>query len=176
MNVSYKDINTKDAATMLKLHPSTVSGWCQRGVINFMDVSEKGSTVPRYRIPQDEINYIRGLIKKYGTLKKAMLFYKKDHWKDNMEQANKKQWEEPDIVEIKNPFEKGMKPEFIEVEDEKPAEEELTKKPTKFDIDKVTKTILYIQDIKERLEDLEAERNQLINELNECKKEVMEVL
>lgn len=35
-------------------------------------------------------------------------------------------------------------------------------------------TISYIQDIKERLEDIEAEKNQLLNELESMKKELME--
>lgn len=39
--------------------------------------------------------------------------------------------------------------------------------------DEIARTIIYIQDIKERLEDLEAERNQLVNELETMRNEVL---
>ena len=43
----------------------------------------------------------------------------------------------------------------------------------KFNKEEFVVTVDYIQDIKERLEDLEAEKNQLLNELESLRKEVM---
>ena len=40
----------------------------------------------------------------------------------------------------------------------------------------MAKTILYIRDIKERLEDLEAEKNQLLKELEDLRNEVLEYI
>lgn len=45
-----------------------------------------------------------------------------------------------------------------------------------FDADKFINQMLRIQDIKERLDNLEAERNQLVNELAMIKKEMIEVI
>lgn len=46
----------------------------------------------------------------------------------------------------------------------------------KFDADKVMDKILKLQDLKEQLENLEAERNQVMNEIEALRKEVMEVI
>ena len=54
--------------------------------------------------------------------------------------------------------------------------ENLPTRRKRIDPDDILKTIMYIQDINDRLEDLEAEKNQLINEREACKKEVMEAM
>lgn len=77
MNVSYKELNTVDVAKALKLDKTTVSAWCRKGYINFIDVSEPGSSKPRYQIPQWEFDRIQKLIRKFGK-RNWMLYNAKD--------------------------------------------------------------------------------------------------
>lgn len=182
MNVSYKELNTVDVAKALKMDKTTIGAWCRKGYINFIDVSEPGSSKPRYQIPQWEFDRIQKLIRKFGK-RKWMLYNAKDKERAAQEHMTKveKVEENPDdqakqmlnaIAEGKTDYMFIDKPE-LEPIPLKTAEE---KEKPKFDADKIMNTILYIQEIKERLNDLEAEKNQLMAELEQCRKEVIDVI
>ena len=174
MNVSYKDINAIDAARMLGVDKTTVQGWCRNEIINFIDVSEPGSKRARYLIRESEVDYIKKLIKKHGV-RKAMFFYKKDH-DQKIKEAKKV---ESGVGNI--PWYMDVDTEAIENEVNKelciPVEEPKEKAAhIKLDADKIATTIMYIQDIKERIEDCKAELNQLQNEYEQLKKEISDVV
>ncbi len=157
MNVKFEDLNCEDVGKMLKLDKSTISAWCRKGYINFQDVSEPGSKRPRYLIPQWEFDRVSKLIRKYG--KRNWILYNADSKDD----AAAKYWIEQNVL-LPQPEETFVEP----VVEESPKEEV----KSGFDPDKAMKTLLDIQDIKERLEDLEAERNQLLGELKLMKEEI----
>ena len=176
MNVSYEYMNVEDAARILKRDKSTITAWCRKGIISYQDVSEPGSKRPRYLIPDWEINRIKKLMAKYGV--KKWLFYNEQSKKE-MEIKFRDDEEEG----IKNgticpcEFEVNQVPLDLSVPVKiKEEEEELPTRRQRIDPDDILKTIMYIQDINDRLEDLEAEKNQLINEREACKKEVMEAM
>ena len=177
MNVSYECMNAEDAARILKRDKSTITAWCRKGIISYQDVSEPGSKKPRYLIPDWEINRVKKLIAKYGT--KKWLFYNEQS-KEETEAKYRADEEEG----IKNgticpcEFEVNQVPLDLSTP-VKVKEEDTENLPTRrkrIDPDDILKTIMYIQDINDRLEDLEAEKNQLINEREACKKEVMEAM
>lgn len=182
MNVSYKELNTVDVAKALKLDKTTVATWCRKSYINFIDVSEPGSSKPRYQIPEWEFDRVRKLIAKFGK-RNWLLHNEKDKVRAAQEHMTpvEKVEENPDdqakkmlnaIAEGKTDYMFIDKPELAPIP-LKTAEE---KEKAKLNPDKVMNTILYIQDIKERLNDLEAEKNQLLAELEQCRKEVIDVI
>ena len=166
-NVDYENLNPSDVARMLKVDKSTVNVWCRKGIINFQDVSEAGSKRPRYLIPDWEVNRIKKLIAKYG--RKKWLFYNDQ---DKADAEAKKMLNNIAICDNPLEFEVNQVPLDLS----QPAEEDIPTRRKRIDPDEILKTIMYIQDINDRLEDLEAEKNQLINEREACKKEVLEAL
>lgn len=171
MNVPYKDINAADAARMLGLNMSTVQGWCRNGIIKFVDVSEPDSKKARYMLSESEVEYIKKLIKKHG-IRKAMMYYKKDHDVKVKEEkkvesgvGNIPWYMDVDTEAIENEVKKELRMPVEEEPKEKPA-------PKKLDPDKVANNIMYLLDIKERIEDCKAELNQLQNEYNQTKQEL----
>lgn len=190
MNVSYKELNTVDVAKALKMDKTTVAAWCRKGYINYQDVSEPGSSKPRYQIPQWEFDRIQKLIRKFGK-RQWMLYNAKDKERAAQEHMTKVEGNPDDQAkQMLNAIADGEtgcmfidKPELEPIplktasdmtfDMEKIAEE---KEKAKFNPDKVMNTILYIQEIKERLNDLEAEKAQLENELEQCRKEVNDVI
>lgn len=189
MNVGYKDLNCADVGKALKLDKTTVAAWCRKGYINFVDVSEPESKRPRYLIPQWEFDRVQKLIRKFGK-RNWVMYNEKDKIRAAQEHATpveeKKEEDEgtefmfidrPDLAPVETPEDVEAKKILNElasgeVEPEKVSEE---LKP-KFDPDKTMNTLLYIQEIKERLNDLEAEKNQLLAELEQCRKEVIDVI
>lgn len=157
MNPDYKQISASDASKMLGVHKTSVTNWCKAGMINFIDVSEPGSARPRYVIPEDEIDKIKRAMKKHGK-RTWVKYYKK-------------------TVPVKFPTQEEpvVENEIIEASNT-PTEEEIKPSNKQTEADKITTTILYIREIKERLEDLEAEKNQLLNELETLRKEVMDYI
>ena len=149
MNVAFDKISAADAARMLGVDRCTVQGWCRNGIINFTHVGD-GTTVPRYMIEEDEIHYISELIKKFGSTRSAMLRYRKN-WRDGRKTVPVK---EPAVV-------------FQPIE---------VSKDETSSVDKIANTILYIQQVKERIEDCKAELAQLENEYAELKQEVIDSL
>lgn len=149
MNATYEQTSPSDAGQMLGVSAQTVAAWCRNGIIRSNDISN-GTKKARYVIPDDELNRVYNLIQKYGKRK----------WMLYNELKKKPVGSEPEVYE----------PEVVESEDS-----EYSKYERRFDskADEIARTILYIQDIKERLEDLEAERNQLTTELEQLRNEVL---
>lgn len=206
MNVKYTDINCQDAAKSIGVSTATIQGWCRNNLINFVDIGD-GNKKPRYMISEQEVNYLKSLIKHHGK-KKAMLYY--DKHQNAIPTANEVEGEwikmEGEPLVIETPVVEAKRVQFncdISAEDKQIIDSECEKRgmtrtnyihmllnksavsdeiedniPTRkpFDKDELVATISYIQDIKERLEDIEAEKNQLLNELELTKKELIESL
>ncbi len=152
MNVTYDKFNTQDVAKIIGVAPQTITAWVRSGFVNATNVSD-GTEKARYMFTDDEVTRIQTLIKTYGT-RKWMLYAKSK-------------------VEIKSTALGDVAivaPAPADIKKDKPAQ------PKKFDADKVMDKILELQDLKERLENLEAERNQLVNEIEMLRKEITEVL
>lgn len=188
MNVDYKEMNCSDVGNALKLDKSTIQSWCRKGYINFVDVSEPESKKPRYLIPQWEFDRVRKLIAKFGK-RNWMMYNEKDKVRAAKEHATlieekvvseKSEYmfiDRPDLAPIENgvsEFKAALKTAEDMTFDMNRIQEE--KEKSKFNPDKTMNTILYIQEIKERLNDLEAEKKQLIAELEQCRKEVIDVI
>jgi DNA-binding transcriptional MerR regulator len=73
MNVAFNEISTSDAAKILGVQKCTIALWCRQGKIRFQDVSNSGSSRPRYLFTDDEIDRVLKLIEKYG--KRDWLFH-----------------------------------------------------------------------------------------------------
>ena len=131
MNATYDQTSPSDAGQMLGVAAQTVAAWCRNGIIKSNDISN-GTKRARYVIPDDELNRVYDLIQKHG--KRRWMLYNK-----------------PKEVII-------SEPDPVTYD---PVVQEQPKYEARFDskADQIAKTILYIQDIKERLEDIEAERN-----------------
>lgn len=171
MNVPYNEINAKDAAKRIGVDYSTVIGWCRRGLINFINFGG-GTKNPRYMLTEKEVEHLREEFKKFGK------YFIKKYDKD---------WDMPEEVygteSCDNPLEFEVTQMPIEPQEDIP-----TRKP--FNLENITTTISYMQDIKDRISaiereknqllekvnDIEAEKNQLINEYSDLKTEVNEAL
>lgn len=181
MNVPYNQINLSDAAKRIGVDYSTVAGWCRRGQINFIDLSE-GTTNPRYMLLEKEVEKLKSERKKNG--KQFIRSYDKN-------------WDIP----VKVPVEIYDAPDIEEDTDEYPPSEVLEENTTvsqhediptkkKLNLDDITATISYMQDINDRLaaleieksglleklNDIDAEKNQLTNEYSQLKTEIIEKL
>lgn len=169
MNVGYKDFSTVDVAKMLGLDKTTVSGWCRANLINFQNVSD-GTKKARYLISEEEAEYLRKLFKKFGK-GHAMSHYRKD-WKRGKEPAQTDTYNEEEITKV--PIDERPDLELIV----KTSEPE-TKKYSdiiKYDEDKLLDAVLRIRDVKERINNLNAELAQLENEYKELKQDIMDWL
>lgn len=163
MNVPYNEINARDAAKMIGIDYTTLVKHCRKGTINVSDLGG-GKRKPRYLFTENEVEYMKGLKKKYG--KRFFGHYDKN-W--NIK-------EEPVHVFDEQEWYLASNMDFENTKKELSAENEITLTPPKVDIDKIAITIGYIQDIKDRLNDLEAEKNQLLKELEELRNEVIAAL
>lgn len=153
MNVAYNEINTTDAAKMIGCSSSAIGLWCRKNKINYQDVSGAGSKYPRYLLKGDEVEYIRGLFKKYGKAK-AMKHYDKN-W-NNLVQP----YEE--CIEELQEYEEVAEPAYT--------------LPLRDKLDNLEDITNRIRDIIERLDNIEAEKRQLCNEYKMLKAEIIEVL
>lgn len=177
MNVPYTEINLSDAAKRIGVDYSTVAGWCRRGLINFINLSE-GTTNPRYMILEKEVEKLKSERKKNG--KQFIRRYDKN-W-DAPAKVPVKIYEEPEYEEDTVEYPPS------EVLEESQHEDIPTKK--KLNLDDITATISYMQDINDRLaaleieksglleklNDIDAEKNQLTNEYSQLKSEIIEKL
>lgn len=157
MNVKYTEINTADAARMFGVTTQAVSSWCRKGLINHVNLSD-GNQRGRYMLTENECNYIKELIKEHGA-RKFMMYYKKDREDAVNVYHSKKEQVQLEHYPVFNPV--------------APVKEE-SKKETSMNADQVTNKIMRIQDIKEELEDLDARKNQLNNELEMLRDEIMD--
>lgn len=172
MNVKFNENDAKDVARRLKVDYSTVTGWCRRGLINFIDVSSNKSNSARYQIPEEEVVYLESLFKKWGV-RKGILHYDKTRLNKELETVS-----EP----VEKPFSLSDLPANWMVDEENETSTSMAEgvldeqNSRRFNAEKLTNTILRIYDIKDRLEDLDAEKNQLTNELNMLKKELQDAI
>lgn len=159
MNVPFNKMDTSDAARIIGVNYATVANWCNKKLINCEDISG-GTGKGRYMIAEEEVFYLKELQKKYGT-KKLLLYYDKDHCantpRNNCVNDNGK--EDKHIM--------ANRDDEVRV---------LKRADNKMDVDKITNTFLYIKDLKERLEDIEAEKNQIKNEIQSLKQEVIDII
>lgn len=149
MNVAYDQFGTNDVAKILGTTPQTVSGWVRKGHIQATNVSD-GVEKARYMFDDDEVTRVQKLIKQYG----------KFAWMNHSTVAKPVALPVTQIKMVEAP-----RPEIA-----------APKPEPSFNADKVMNKILKIQDLKQELEDIEARRNQLINEIEGLKSEVMEVI
>lgn len=171
MNATYTQISTVDAAKMLGVDKTTVSNWCRNGIIEFSDVSGPNSTIPRYVLTEETVDRIKRARKKYGKQEWSKHYKKK---KENIITQQK------NVVDDSYLFVDNPSPTLDEpvstTKDNLEVRSSTEPKSSKIDADKITNTIMYIRDIKERLEDLEAEKAQLVNELESLRQEVLEYI
>lgn len=160
MNVAYDRISASDAARAIGVDYSTVSGWCREGKINFINVSD-GTKNGRYMLAEDEVDYIKTLKQKFG--KQFIRKYRKD-WKRGMMPAEPT----PEVPEVKPVA--SIKSVVVNITKEEPD------KSDKIDIDEIAIKIGYIQDIKDKIEKLEQEKQKLIEEYDKLRAEVISAL
>lgn len=174
MNVGYKDLNTDDVAKMFKVQRGTITRWCHEGYVCAQDIAERGSKKARYLITETEVNRIKKLMKKYG---KRMWT---QHCREGLDEPVEPVTLEyvPDELE----FFEDTAIQFSDVPQKEPQEQNeviikteasIENLPVRkdFNADKTLDTILRIQELNERLQNIEAERNQIRNELSLLKKE-----
>ena len=152
MNVTYRDISSSDVARMLGLNVTTIAGWCRHGLINCTNISD-GTKRARYLISEDEVEYLRRLAKKHGK-RNILKYYHKD-W-------NAK----PQPVQQLTPEPTTQ----MATDDDLPTRS--SRQP--FDEDKILNSILYLREVRERIEDCKAELAQLENEYRELKQELID--
>lgn len=167
MNVGYDKNNCADAARRIGVTMSCVQRWCRENIINCTNVSD-GDKKSRYLIDEDEIMYLKKLVKSHG-IRKAMNFYNKDHnKKTNVSKGA--------IIVETNPVIpkaviKAEEPVVVETKHSSGIDEKIPVK--KFDADDLIYHFERIQDLKEELENLEARRNQINNEIASHRETIM---
>lgn len=80
MNARIDMYSPDEVAKSVGVTGATIRNWCRDGIINCNNVSD-GSVDARYEIPEDELRYLRGLAREYGS-KKVLLYYNKN-WRDS---------------------------------------------------------------------------------------------
>lgn len=162
MNVAYNQISCADAAKAIGVDYTTVTGWCRKKIINSINVSE-GDKSGRYVIAEDEVAYIKTLKQKFG--KQFIRKYRKD-WKRGMMPAEPTP--EVEVPEVKPVA--AIKSVVVNITKEEPA------KSDRIDIDEIAIKIGYIQDIKDKIEKLEQEKQKLVEEYDKLRAEVISAL
>lgn len=189
MNAPYNEFSAGDVARMLKVDKSTVASWCRDGKIINKNISQ-GPHNARYLIPESEAEYLRKLCKQYG--KRGIMKHYERIGQDLLLPVDKTSVDISKLP-IEKPYSKaniGVKEELVDnisfncdpnehskevttynvFPDDEQADN-LT--PCKgFDVDTIALQIARIQEIKERINDIAAERNQLIHELEDLRGEV----
>lgn len=158
MNVAYNEISASDAARMIGVDYSTVVAWCREGRVNCVNVSG-GTKNGRYSLSEDEVLYIKTLKQKFG--KQFIRRYRRDWKKGRMPKQEELNMNSQPITTVKSVV--------MDISEEKPVKEKL-------DIDEIAIKIGMVQDIKEKIDNLEAEKIQLTNELEKLRKEILEYL
>ncbi len=183
MNVPFNKISSKDAATMIGVHYSSITSWCANGLIPYTDVSG-GTGKKRIMLDEADVMLLKSARKKWGNqmLKHVSMV--------NGVLVRDDETPKP-VAKVKpvatfNPIKAEEKPvdetelfakEAQEWEKARPQRFDDSKLPSrKVDIDEIAIIVGDIQDIKDRLEDLEAEKNQLLAELEMKKKIVMDAI
>ena len=161
LNPTYLQLSTVDVAKMLGVDRTTVRIWCKKEIINCMDVSEPGSSVPRYVIPEDEVEKIKRAMKRHGAKKWTKHYNKTKYTRKNQ---NNDSTTELQVEEIQN----DVSSDNIE---EQHANDYIDN--SEITPDKIKNTLIYIREIKTRLADIEIEKTNLLKDLEDSKKEVL---
>jgi hypothetical protein len=183
MNAAYNEISCADAAKMIGIEYSSVAKWCKSGKINCANVSG-GTSKARYVIQEDEVDYIKHLKQKFG--KGYMKKYRKD-WRRGHQLAEPVAVTTVDNVVYVEPTKREEQQDTKTTATIKSVVTDIVPVKKKADIDELAIKIGYIQDIKDKLDDLEiqkskmlealeTQKNQLTLELETLRKEVMEYL
>ena len=164
MNAAYNEISCVDAAKMIGIEYSSVAKWCKSGKINCINVSG-GTEKARYVIKEAEVQYIKLLRQKFG--REYMQKYRKDWEKGKQLAENTESNNEVVYVESTKPQVAVIKSVVTNI---------TTEQPTRVDIDEIAIKIGYIQDIKDKIEKLEQEKQKLIEEYDKLRAEVINAL
>lgn len=156
MNVKFNDFNTTDVAEILGVCNQTISNWCRNGFMRYQDVSEAGSSRPRYLITDAEVDRVKTLIDKYGA-RKWMLYSR-----DEIAQTNKV--EEPIIL----PSEIGD----VE-EDERVMNDDFEMELILHNVSKVKAAKRRVAEIDSEVEKLNDERNELLDLIEGLKQDII---
>lgn len=151
MNTPYNEYSAGDVAEILKVDRSTITYWCRKGLIIAKSVSD-GAKNARWVIPEKEVEYLRQLGKQYGS-KGIMKHYERVGEEITPAVAVPTIKDDTPTTEIKKEA-----------------------APKKFDIDEIALQIAQIQDIKEELNNLDARKTQLLNELEAIRKDIQPYL
>lgn len=65
MNVPFNQISTKDAATMIGVHVTSVINWCNDGLVPYTDVSN-GTGKKRIMLNEEDVMLLKAVRKQYG--------------------------------------------------------------------------------------------------------------
>ena len=155
MNVKYDSFNTTDVAEILGVDKTTVSLWCQNGVIRYQDVSEPGSQRPRYLFTNEEVDRIKGLRAKYG----------RRTWVNYAKAELQKKTKIAEAVPAKTPVAHIKGVTIME-----------EKKETTPMNNKLEMKIDELRELKEELANIEARRNQILNQIELVKDEIVEAV
>ena len=158
MNVTYDKFNSNDVAKIIGVAPQTITYWVRKGYLKADNISD-GTEKARYMFSDDEVTRVQGLIKRYGA--RGWLLHASDDVR-----TQKPQWTNVGVVMV--PV--AEQPKSMPVKADEPV------KPQGFNADRVMNKILKLQDLKEELENLDAQRNQLMGEIEILRKEIMEVI
>lgn len=171
MNPTFDQISCSDAAKMLGVSRTSVATWCRHNIVNYIDISEPNSSVPRYVLTETEVDKIKRAMKRHG----------KQYW-------TKHYCKTRGITSPKKPADDSNM--FLNVADDviicdpSSSSEETVSNVTDSSIDssgvseesvkKIKNTIIYIKQIKAQLNDLEQEKAMLTQELETMRKEIMD--
>lgn len=174
MNAAYNEISCADAARMIGVEYSSVAKLCKAGRINCVNVSG-GTERARYVIKEDEVEYIKQLRQKFG--KDYLKKYRKD-WRIGKMPAD--QFSKTDYAIAKTepvlPAVKPIAPVKSTATIKSIVTNITTEKSDKVDIDEIAIKIGYIQDIKDKIEKLEQEKQRLVEEYDKLRAEVINAL
>ena len=156
MNVGIENFNCKDVSEIIGVHYSTIVAWCRKGIMKSTDVSELGSSKPRYLITNDEVDRVKGLISKYGT-RKWMLY-------------NDVQKEKPVPEKIREPEEivLNFDPQIIYHEEE----DEQTDK-SDFEMELIIANTTKLKAAQRRLAELDEERKKLMETIEDLRNDII---
>ena len=171
MNPTFEQISCTDAAKMLGVTRSTVGSWCRHNIINYIDVSEPNSNVPRYVLTDIEVDKIKRAMKRHGKQNWTKHYCKTrgitsptklaDDSNMFLNIADNEKLDEPSLSSeeiVNNGTESAMVSSDISEES----------------VEKIKNTIIYVRQIKARLNDLEQEKAMLTQELETMRKEIMD--
>ena len=151
MNVGFDGYNSVEVGEIMGVDKSSVIYWCRNGYIRYQDVSEPGSTMPRYLFTDDEVSRVKGLRKKYG---RAWVRHSNEGL--TMPKPKTEDTVVPSVANIKS--------SVNEVHDKSNGTNGIIRRIEK------------VKELKDELNDLEARRNQIMAEIEILKNEIIDAI